>query len=207
MFFEFFKPDSKADSNRQNELNAEPTAVENDSPVKASSAENKIAEKKSAVEKKSAIEKESSVANTKEVETRKDRLKRQSNSKVECRNPDCKEPTLCAYDGELDEEGEPMVSFMYCLNCGFNFPYFDKFEKEVKKPETDLNWGAGFSFLVLMLFAVIVIKGDQNGLFSQDAPSPNLQRESVRSLQTDPFPQGEYRILNDAEPFNVNDNS
>ena len=201
MFFEFFKPDSKADSNRQNELDAKPTAVESDPLVKASSAEKKIAEKKSAVEQ------ESSVADKKEVETRKDRLKRQSNSKVECRNPDCKESTLCAYDRELDEEGEPIVSFMYCLNCGFNFPYFDKFEKEVKKPESDLNWGAGFFFLVAMLFTIIVAKGDQNGLFSQDAPPSNIQKESVRSPQPDTSVQGEYRILNYAKPFNINDNS
>ncbi|PZO18703.1 MAG: hypothetical protein DCF25_09365 [Leptolyngbya foveolarum] len=206
MFFEFWKTNRKADNNSQHEFGAESVTAElatteNNMPVKASSAEKQTAEKQSAVEK------ESSIAEREEAESRKDRLKKQRNSKVECRNPDCTESALWAYDGEFDADGDATVSYLYCLNCGFNFPYFEKFEKAEKKAEDGPNWNAGFVFLVAILFTVIVIKGEQEGqFFNPDASPINNQGESLRSPQSDIVPQGEYpvRILNDAEPFVIN---
>lgn len=51
------------------------------------------------------------------------------NSKVKCRY--CGETTLTVYESVLsdDQDGKTLVSFMHCLNCGFDFPYFEEFEE------------------------------------------------------------------------------
>ncbi|MGB3769434.1 MAG: hypothetical protein WA947_22985 [Phormidesmis sp.] len=213
MFFGFIKTDGKADGNSQDPPVAENGApeesiVEKDAFLSASSAGKKLAEKKSAVEK------ESSLAEKKDAESRKDRLKKQSNSKVECRNPECTESALYAYSGEFDDEGEATMTSLYCLNCGFGFPYFEEFEKEEKKTDDGSNLGVGFLFLVAMVFAVIAIKGDENGgFFNQDTSPPNSQVESLRSPQNDTSQNDTFqsdapvRILNDAPPFVIRDNN
>ncbi len=186
MFFEFWNPDSSADSDRPNAFGREPVmaasiGAESHAPVLVGS----LAEKKG-------------------VESRKDRLKKQCNSKVECRN--CTEFTLWAYDSEFD--GDANVSYMYCLNCGFNFPYFEEFEKSEKKLQDEPNWSFGFAFLVVMLFVVIVIKGEQSGqFFHQDAPPINNQDELLRSPASKNQDKYPARVLNDAEPFVVNRNN
>lgn len=206
MFFEFWKPSSKADS-LQNTFDAkivpaELATLENNTSAQASSAERKAAEKPGAVEKASSL------AKTKESESRKDRLKKQSNSKVECRNPECTESALCTYDSAFDEDRDETVSYLHCLNCGLNFPYFEKFEKAEKKLKDEPNWSIGFAFLVAMLFTVIMIKGEQEGqFFNQNAPSVNNQQEFLRSPPSETQEQYPVRVLNGAEPFVVNDNT
>lgn len=196
MPFNFFKNNREAD-NSQNAGDAEKPDAENSLPIKVSAA---------------GAEKASSVADEKkETESRRDRLKQESNSKVECRNPTCDEFVLNHYDGEFDEEGEALISNMYCLNCGFNFLYFDKFEKEEKTAEDGLNWSAGFALLVAMLFTVIAIKGEQEGrFFNNDSPAiieSTNQSETLRpssdAFSTDSSP----RVLNAAEPFKIRSNN
>ena len=116
------------------------------------------------------------------------------------------------YDGNYDEEGESTESFHYCLNCGFNFPYYASFEKDKKKAEGETGLGTGFIFLVLMLFTVIVIKGEQEGRFfnndelattqSEESPSPRVDTFSPEPAASEP---DSIRILNNAEPFEVGD--
>ena len=159
--------------------------------------------KESAADKKETAEKESSVAEKTETDSRKDRIKQESNSKEECRY--CGETTLHGYGTDYDEDGEEIISNKYCLNCGFNFPYFSQFEKEEKKKTGgDGSLGTGFIFLVLLLFTIILVKGEGNGFFNNDeAPSATNRTEDVRSPRTDTADPSTARVLNDAEPFEL----
>ena len=62
------------------------------------------------------------IENSSSGETGKERV----NSKVKCRH--CGDSTLVEHT-DYSDDGEALVSFLYCSNCGFNFPYFAKFEK------------------------------------------------------------------------------
>ena len=176
-----------------------------DSDRDAGATEERTVVKDNAVEKKDAAEKESSADNEEGDDA--DYLKSQSNSKVECRN--CKQTTLNFYYGDENDKGEPIVSFMHCLNCGYDFPYFDQFEKEEKKREDGLDWNAGFFLLVAMLFTIILIRGEDGGLFSNNDERTiiePIERPEALPPQPDSFSNGEPEILNDAEQFVVPEN-
>ena len=208
MSFNFFRASHKAQDNNLQDGSSK-------AGDKALAAEKDvISAKTSTADKKTASEKESS-ADDKQEDERQDLFKQESNSKVECRN--CKQTTVILYDGDEDEKGEPTVSRMHCLNCGFTFSYFPKFEKEEKEREDSLNWNAGFMILVAMLFTIIAIKGDDGGLFPRSEPATVEsidESDSLRSPQPDPFTTEPFpnepsavRVLNDAEPFEIDRNN
>ena len=209
MSFNFFGTGRRAEDNgevaskgRRQRANAEkPVADEKFAAVKSSAAE-----------KKNAVEKESSVAEKEESDSRIDRLKAESNSDKACTN--CGQPTLSIYYGDEDNEGEPTVSYLRCLNCHFSYAYFDKYEKSEKDKDKDgLNWSAGFFLLVAMLFVIITVKNGQNERFFNDETTiesvePIEPTETVRPVQRDTLVEdpSTVRVLNGAEPFEIENN-
>lgn len=163
--------------------------------LKASKKQDGNPNEKSDAGKEKEAEREA--ANQEEDDGKKADRSADSNSKVEC--PNCGETMLSSYTEEYDEEGDAEVSLMDCLNCGFKYSRFEKFEKS--KSIDDLNWGGAFTLLVLMLFTIILIKGEEQELFfNEDRPATNNRQERVRN-------SGEYPVLNDVEPFQVGRNN
>lgn len=206
MSFNFFRASDRPQGHNPQDSNAEGKQLAAEKEV--------VSAKATTTDKKATSDKENGADAEKETDAFQERIKKESNSKVECRY--CKQTTLSLYFGDEDEKGEPEVSYMHCLNCGFNFPYFEKFEKEKDKKDDGLNWNAGFMLLVAMLFTVIAIRGEDEGLFTTSEPTTIESIEdgdNLRSPQPDPFTTDPLandppapRILNGVdESFDIDD--
>lgn len=124
-----------------------------------------------------------------------------ANSKIKCLN--CDRATLFRYVAQYDSDGDEEISLMDCLNCGFKYSHFDKYEKREKPSDSDSIWW--FVLMVLSIVSIIVIRGYGDDQFLNGGSS-SRQKETVRSTErvvastVDEYP---VRVLNDAEPFRV----